>query len=212
MMFFKDRYDAAMKLIPFLEKYKNERGAVLAVPRGGVPLGYYISKHFGFPLELMLTKKIGHPESAELAVGAVSQENYIVDDHYKIPESYLENEIKRIRGLLKERSNKFLGNRKPVNIEGKTVIVIDDGIATGNTILAAIQVMKKKNPEKIIVAVPVAPSGTVNRIRRQVDDLICLYTPEEFYGVGQFYDDFSEVTDEDVIQFLKGANNPAKVF
>ena len=113
---FRNRYDAALKLIPFLEKYKNERGVVFAIPRGGVPIGYYIAKHYNLPLELLLTKKIGHPGNEEFAIGAVSLEDYIIDERHNIPESYIENEIKRIRESLKERYKKFMGDRKPVDI------------------------------------------------------------------------------------------------
>src|SRR5438094_586340 len=142
-MLFKDRYDAAMKLIPHLKKYKDEDVIVLAVPRGGVPIGYHIAKNYNFPLELLLTKKIGHPWSNELAIGAVSLENHIIDDRHNIPESYIESEIERIRQSLKERYKKFMGNRKPADVENKIVIIVDDGIATGNTLLAAIRMIRQ---------------------------------------------------------------------
>src|SRR5665647_2687221 len=140
-MLFKNRYDAALKLIAFLEKYKDERRVVFAIPRGGVPIGYYIAKHYNLPLELLLTKKIGHPGNEEFAIGAVSLEDYIIDERHNIPESYIENEIKRIRESLKERYKKFMGDRKPVDMEGKIAIIVDDGIATGNTLLAAIRML-----------------------------------------------------------------------
>lgn len=206
-MMFKNRYDAALKLIPFLEKYKNERGVVFAIPRGGVPIGYYISKHYNLPLELLLTKKIGHPGNEEFAIGAVSLEDYIIDERHNIPESYIENEIKRIRESLKERYKKFMGDRKPVDMEDKIVIIVDDGIATGNTLLAAIRMMRQKHPKKIVVAVPVAPREAAEKIKKHVDDFICLHIADDFYGVGQFYLDFSEVSDEEVIQLLKDANH-----
>src|SRR5256885_2358004 len=139
-MLFHDRYDAALKLIPYLEKYKNERGIVLAVPRGGVPIGYYIAKHFNLPMELLMTKKIGHPLHSEFAIGSVSLDSHIIDDMYGIPQEYFENEISEIRKSLKERYRKFMGERAPVDLENKIVIITDDGIATGNTILATIKV------------------------------------------------------------------------
>lgn len=206
-MLFKNRYDAALKLIPFLEKYKNERGVVFAIPRGGVPIGFYISKHYNLPLELLLTKKIGHPGNEEFAIGAVSLEDYIIDERHNIPESYIENEIKRIRESLKERYKKFMGDRKPVDMEDKIVIIVDDGIATGNTLLAAIRMMRQKHPKKIVVAVPVAPREAAEKIKKHVDDFICLYIADDFYGVVQFYLDFSEVSDEEVIRLLKDANH-----
>jgi len=206
-MMFRNRYDAALKLIPFLEKYKDERGVVFAIPRGGVPIGYYIAKHYNLPLELLLTKKIGHPGNEEFAIGAVSLEDYIIDERHNIPESYIENEIKRIRESLKERYKKFMGDRKPVDMEGKIVIIVDDGIATGNTLLAAIRMMRQKHPKKIVVAIPVAPREAAEKIKKHVDDFICLHIADDFYGVGQFYLDFSEVSDEEVIRLLKDANH-----
>jgi putative phosphoribosyl transferase len=206
-MKFNDRYDAAMQLILHLEKYKNDKGVVFAVPRGGVPIGYYIAKHYNFPLELLMTKKIGHPWSEELAIGAVSLEGQVVDTHQYIPGPYVQNEVKRIRESLRERYKKFMGdNHQPVDVKNKTVIIVDDGIATGNTMLAAVELLRKKQPEKIVVSVPVAPPETVEKMRQHVDDFICLYSPEEFFGVGQFYKDFSEVSDDEVIELLKETN------
>jgi len=206
-MLFKNRYDAALKLIPFLEKYKNERRVVFAIPRGGVPIGYYIAKHYNLPLELLLTKKIGHPLNQEVAIGAVSLEDYIIDKRQNIPEYYIENEIKRIRESLKERYKKFMGNRKPVDVEGKIIIITDDGIATGNTLFAALRMIRQKHPKKIVVAVPVAPRVMTEKIKNQLDDFICLHKADDFYGVGQYYLDFSQVTDEEVILLLKEANH-----
>ena len=206
-MIFEDRYDAALKLIPFLEKYKNERGVVLAVPRGGVPIGYYIAKNFDLPLEILLTKKIGHPWNEEVAVGAVSLEGYVIDKSINLPEAYLKSEISRIMESLKERYKKFMGERKPIDVENKVVIIVDDGVATGNTLIAAIQLIREKHPKKIVVAVPVAPSYTAQKLKTIVDDFICLHVSDEFYGVGQFYRDFSQVSDEEVMHLLSDANH-----
>lgn len=205
-MLFRDRYDAALKLIPYLEKYKNERGVVFAVPRGGVPIGYYIAKNYNLPLELLLTKKIGHPWNHEVAVGAVSLEDYIIDESLNIPASYFESEIAKIKASLKERYKKFMGDRKPVDVEGKIVIIVDDGVATGNTLLSAIRMIRHKHPKKIVVAVPVAPVEAAKKIKMEVDDFICPYILEEFWGVGLYYSDFTQVSDEEVIQLLKEAN------
>lgn len=207
-MLFRDRHDAASKLIPYLERYKNDQGIVLAVPRGGVPIGYIIAKNYNLPMELLLTKKIGHPESGELAVGAVSLEDHIIDERFHIPAAYLEKEVKKIRANLRDRYKKFMGeNHQAPDIENKTVIIVDDGIATGNTMLAAIKMMRKKNPRKIIVAVPVAPPETVKKLKPYADDFICLHSPVDFLGVGQFYMDFSEVSDEEVSRLLREINH-----
>src|SRR6187431_2960695 len=138
-MIFEDRYDAALHLIPLLEKYKQDNGVVLAVPRGGVPIGYLIAKHFQFPLEVLLTKKIGYPGSPELAIGAVSLESEIVVNRYDVDDKYIQQQIKKIRTSLQERYKTFMGDRQPMDIKDKMVIIVDDGIATGNTILVSIK-------------------------------------------------------------------------
>jgi putative phosphoribosyl transferase len=206
-MLFKNRYDAALRLIPYLEKYRNKPGIVFAVPRGGVPIGYHIAKNYNLPLEILLAKKIGHPWNEELAIGAVSLEDHIIDERHNIPQSYIEKEIAKIRESLKERYKQFMGDRKPAEIEGKIVIVVDDGVATGNTLFSAIRMIRRRHPKKIVVAVPVAPVETADKLKKEVDDFICLYTFENFGGVGLYYSDFSQVTDEEVIQLLKEVNH-----
>lgn len=191
-MYFIDRYDAAMQLAPHLEKYKNQEGVILAVPRGGVPIGYYLAKHLDFPLDLLMTKKLGHPANEEFAIGAVGIEDSIIEETFMMPEEYIEEETKRIRKELIERYKKFMGDSEPVNIRNKIVIVVDDGIATGRTILATLKMLRSKHPKKLVVAVPVASIEAVERIKKEVDNFICLYTPELFFGVGGFYEDFSQ--------------------
>ena len=200
-MLYNNRKDAALKLIPLLGKYKAEDCVVLAVPRGGVPIGYYVAEKFNFPMELLLTKKIGHPLNSEVAIGAVSLEDSIVDNYPNIPQKYIDTEIQRIRIFLKERHNKFMGDHKAIDLKGKTAIVVDDGIATGNTLLLAIQMIRKNKPKRIIVAVPVAPEDAARKIAKEVDELICPLITNDFHGVGSFYADFSEVSDEEVIHF-----------
>jgi putative phosphoribosyl transferase len=205
-MYFIDRYDAAMQLALLLEKYKDQEGVILAVPRGGVPIGYYLAKHLNFSLDLLMTKKIGHPLNEEYAIGAVGLEDIIIEVRENIPESYLQNETTRIREQLKERYLRFMERNEPMDIKGKTVIVVDDGIATGRTILATIKMLRSKQPRKLVVAVPVASAQAAARIKEEVDDFICLHIPSEFYGVGRFYHDFSEVSDEQVAILLKELN------
>lgn len=202
-MQFIDRHDAALQLIPLLSPYAESDGIVLAIPRGGVPIGAEIATTYHFPLELLLTKKIGFPGNPELAIGAVSLTETIVDPRFTISEEYIQAETEKIRKSLGERYKKFMGDRHPSSLTGKTVIIVDDGIATGNTIIAAIHMIRSQSPAKIIVAVPVAPFRTAEKIRDEVDDFICVVTPEDFYGVGQFYTDFGQVSDEEVIGILK---------
>src|SRR5687767_2546698 len=133
-MYFIDRYDAAMQLAEHLEKYRNDEGVILAVPRGGVPIGYYLAKHLNFALDLLMTKKLGHPSQGEYAIGAVGLEDSIIEETDNITAEYVEMETTRIRAKLKEGYRKFMDRNKPADIKGKTVIVVDDGIATGRTI------------------------------------------------------------------------------
>jgi putative phosphoribosyl transferase len=202
-MYFFDRIDAAEQLVPLLVKYKNQNCVVLAVPRGGVPMGFHIAQKLGFPLDLLMTKKIGHPNNPEYAIGAVSLEGTLRDKEQDVSEDYIQYETQRIRKQLQNRYQRFMPDKKPLELTHKIVIVVDDGIATGYTILAAIELLRKKKPAKIVVAVPVAPPDSANKVRKQVDDFICLYTPVSFYGVGRFYENFEEVTDDKVIQLLK---------
>ena len=201
-MLYKNRKDAAMQLIPYLEKYKNERVVILAIPRGGVPIAYHIAKEYNFPLELLMTKKIGYPNNPEFAIGAVSLEDYIIDERIDVSQSYIDENVKQIRENLEERYKLFMGKQKPIDLENKIVIIVDDGIATGNTILSSIRMLRRQKIKKIVVAVPVAPKQSVAKMKNEVDEFICPYTPEHFIGVGLHYKDFSEVNDKEVIRLL----------
>jgi predicted phosphoribosyltransferase len=206
VMYFTDRYDAAMQLALRLEKYKNQNGVILAVPRGGVPLGYYLAKQLNFYLDLLMTKKLGHPSNEEYAIGAVGLEESVIDEMTGIPNEYLEKETIRIRQQLKEQYQQFMGRNEPTDIRGKIVIVVDDGIATGRTILATLKMLRNKKPGKLVVAVPVASEEAAERIEKEVDEFISLYIPADFYAVGGFYEDFSQVDDDTVINLLKQLN------
>ena len=199
---FTDRIEAGILLAAKLKKYKDEPGIVLAVPRGGVPVAYAVAIELDFPVEVVLTKKIGHPMNKEYAIGAASLTDYFVEPHENVSEAYIQQELIRIRKRLGEMYARFMGEEKPANLEGKTVIIVDDGIATGNTILSTIQVLRKSNPGKIIIAVPVAAQSAVDKISRVADEVITVITPHIFQGVGAFYKDFSQVSDEEVIFYL----------
>jgi putative phosphoribosyl transferase len=205
-MYFINRYDAAKQLALRLEKYKKEDGVILAVPRGGVHFGYYLARHFGFPIDLLMTKKIGHPRNKEFAIGAVDLENCIIEERYGIPESYIQKETVRIRKELANRCKLLMGNREPVDIQDKIVIVVDDGIATGRILLATIKMLRKKHPKELVVAVPVSSKTAARRIINEVDKFICLNIPAMFFGVGSFYRNFEQITDEEAIKLLKELN------
>lgn len=203
MQYFVDRHDAAAQLAKKLEKYKDANGVVLAVPRGGVPIGYLIAKKLHFDLDLLMSKKLGHPYNEEFAIGAVGLEDEIIEETQGISPEYIDEEVMNIHAQLKKRYKEFMGDKKPVDISGKVVIVVDDGVATGRTILATLQMLRRKKPHKLIVAVPVSSVDAAERIEKEVDEFICLQTPVPFFGVGRFYTDFSQTTDEEVISLLK---------
>ncbi|XLS30680.1 phosphoribosyltransferase [Flavobacteriaceae bacterium M23B6Z8] len=202
---FHNRKDAGEQLAVALRKYEKEDVVVLAIPRGGLPLGYIISKELGKPLDVVLTKKIGHPFNKEYAIGAVSLESKMISDTIDISERYIAEETARLRALLEQRYHQYYQNIEPVNFANKTVIIVDDGIATGNTLIATIELVAKKLPTKIVVAVPVAPSTALKKIKNQikVNEVVCLHIPSRFRAVGAFYCDFSPVSDREAITLLE---------
>lgn len=208
-MYFKDRYDAAMQLLPHLEKFKDQKVIILAVPRGAVPIAYYLAKHFDFPLDLMMAKKLGHPLNKEFAIGAVNLENIYTEHASGIPEAYVVKESARIREQLKESYVKFMGGKAPLNLKDKTVLVVDDGVATGRTLMAGIKMLRKRLPGKIVIVVPVSSVEAAEKIKHAADEFICLYTPDPFSSIAKFYDDFTQVEDDEVITLLKELNERA---
>lgn len=209
-MYFKDRTEAGQLLVARLRKYKNDPGIILAVPRGGVPIAYEVAKEMGFPLDVVLTKKIGHPLNKEYAIGAASLSDYFVIPHEYVDDNYIHKEVEKIRLKLKDMYVKFMGDKEPEPLTGKTVIVIDDGIATGNTLMGTVHILQKGNPDKLIIAVPVASAQAVSKLSREVDEVITLYIPKDFYGVGAYYDNFEQVSDEEVLFYLDKLRNLKK--
>lgn len=206
---FKDRIDAGLQLAKKLNSYKNKKHVVvLAIPRGGLPLGAIAAKSLNAQLDVALSKKIGHPFNKEFAIGAVSLNNIIMDDNTEISISYIEKETKRLREKLQKRHNQYFKNRSPLNLKDKIVIIIDDGIATGNTIRVTAQLIYEQKPEKIVIAIPVAPKLTVQKLRATsyIDEVVCLETPFNFQAVGQFYMNFDQVSDEEAIKILDEFN------
>jgi len=200
---FRDRSEAGRLLAEKLRKYQNVPGVLLAVPRGGVPVAYEVAKELNMPLEIVLVKKLGHPLNKEYAIGAVGLKDMFVIPHENVTEFYIQNQVQKIRTRLHEMQKKFMGDKEPQDIEGKTVIIIDDGVATGNTLLATIEILKKQNPKKIVVAAPVVSRSAAHKLTKEADELISLLIPDSFYGVGVFYEDFSQVSDEEVLGYLQ---------
>ena len=199
---FRDRIEAGLLLAAKLKKYKNDAGIVLAVPRGGVPVAYSVAMELGFPIEVILTKKIGHPMNKEYAIGAASLTDHFIIPHDDVSDQYVERELQHIRARLREMYKRFMGDKEPESLEGKTVIVIDDGIATGNTVLGTVNVLRKSKPAKIVIGVPVASRSAVQKLSKEVDEVVAVLIPDEFYGVGAFYEDFEQVSDEEVMFYL----------
>lgn len=200
---FQNRTQAGKLLAEKLKRFEQAHGVVLAIPRGGVPLAYEIAKELKWPLELLLTKKLGHPQNKEYAIGAIGIYDRIVVPHEGVTNSYIENETERVRARLLEMQQKFMGNKHPEPIKGRVVIVVDDGIATGITMLASVKILRKQEPAAIIVAAPVASWNAVEKLNPEVDKLVLLDVPEDFIGVGRFYKDFTQLTDSDVMEYMK---------
>lgn len=205
---FINRIDAGLQLSDKLISYKNTDSVILALPRGGVPIAYTMSLELNLPLDIVLTKKIGHPTNKEYAIGSVSLTNIFINEaHKNIPEKYINAEVEKLRNGLKEKYKNYTQHIEPVDLKNKTAIIVDDGIATGNTMIATIDLVKQAKPKKIVIAVPVAPYDSIVKLRKIADEIVCLETPENFVGVGQFYENFDQVSDEEVIELLKKYNS-----
>ena len=205
---FIDRADAGGRLAAKLERYRDrENAVVLAIPRGGLVVGAVLARELALPLDVVLTKKIGHPDQPEFAIGVVDLESEVIDrgavERDSVRPEYLRAEIERIRGLLRRRDAEYRAGRPPLEVAGKTVLLTDDGIATGNTVEAAIRLLRKRGAARIILAVPVAPIQAVARLSGLVDELVCVLAPDNFFAIGQFYDDFEQVRDEEAMALLR---------
>lgn len=205
---FQDRYDAGRRLTDLLSQYKNDTNTIiLALPRGGIPVAYEVANKLHLPLDIFVVRKLGAPFQEELAMGAIASGGAIffnedVIAHLDITEEDINHVIEKEKTELQRREKKYREGREFPNISGKKIILIDDGIATGASIHAAIIALKKLSVKKIILAVPVAPESTVSELTPLVDEILCLYAAPIFYGVGQFYNDFSQTTDDEVIRLL----------
>ncbi|OQP38814.1 phosphoribosyltransferase [Niastella yeongjuensis] len=199
---FQDRIDAGLALCQHLQHYKHVDGIVLAVPRGGVPVALPVAGILQLPLELILSKKIGHPMHKEFAIGAVSLTGQVLSPNAFASDEYIQQETLHIRQQLRAMYKKFMGNKQPTPIKGKIVIVIDDGVATGNTLLSTLEMIKKEGPKKLVIAVPVASKQAAQKLSEVVDEFVCVWIPSHFRSVGEFYSDFTQVSDEDVITML----------
>lgn len=204
---FYDREEAGILLAQKLRKFGLTDAVVLAVPRGGVPVGYAVACELGLPLQLVLTKKIGHPMNPEYAIGAADVNGYFISPEVEVPDEYVHREVLKVQERLREMQRSFSGLQPELPLKNKTVIIVDDGIATGRTLQASVQLIRKTQPAKIVIAVPVAPAEAVRTLSAVADDIITVLVPREFSGVGQFYEKFTQVSDEEVMELLEKAQH-----
>ena len=220
MMAYQDRSDAGRRLAKALAKYKGRNAVALALPRGGVPVAAEVAAALDAPLDLVLVRKIGVPTQPELAMGAVVDgttpiivRNEEVIELSGTTADEFDAACKRELAEIERRRQLYIGERPRAEITGRVVIVIDDGIATGATTWAALQAIRNRKPKELVLAVPVAPPDTITGLRKEVDALICLETPELFGAIGYFYRDFRQVSDQEVVAILKRfpAKRPASI-
>lgn len=207
-MYFRDRREAGQLLALELEKYGSANPIVLAIPRGGVVIGAEVAASLDCLLDLIVPRKLGSPFNPELAIGAVVKDGstYLNRDtiaYIGVSQGYIEEEKKKQVVEIERRLKKYRGDRPEPNIKDETVILTDDGVATGATIRAAIRSIRSQEPEKLVVAVPVGPADTIEELKSEVDEVVCLYAPEVFYAVGGFYAFFEQTTDNEVVELLK---------
>lgn len=207
MRLFKNRQEAGKLLADVLKERQLKDPVVLALPRGGVPLAAIIAKEIQAPLDLILVRKIGHPFHSEFAIGALTEEEEPMinkEESRQLDEEWLSRKVTELRLENKRRRGVYLKDYKRIPLKNRTVLIVDDGAATGFTLLSAIDAVRKQLPKEIIAAVPVSPLDTAEKIRKQVDQLILLEEPHLFQGaIGAHYADFSQVTDEEVKVYLK---------
>ena len=205
---FRDRVEAGKQLADALKAYKGKKDAmILAIPRGALKMGEVLHKELGLPLDIIITKKIPHPMNEEYAIGAVGPGGEFFINAVAAAEvkpEYIEAQKAKLFAAVDDRYRSYRGNRPKPELKGKAVIIIDDGIATGSTVLAAIHVIRKQKPKRIVVAVPVGPPDSVAMLAGEADEVICLMQPGMFFAIGAFYKDFAEVTDKEAIAILEG--------
>lgn len=203
---FKDRVDAAKRLARKLEWLKKEDPIILAIPRGGIVTGDVIASELGAKLDIVVSRKIGAPHNQELAIGAVTHDgsyfpNVDITMMLKVPQKYIDSEISVQMKEIERRLMKFRGT-KEYHLEGRTIVLVDDGIATGATMFVAIQWVKKQKPKQIIVAIPVGPKETIDQMNKVVDKVVILQAPVYFNAVGEFYREFDQVDDYQVREIM----------
>lgn len=204
---FHTRLEAGQQLVGKLQHLSGENVVVLALPRGGVVTAEPIALALEAPLDLLIVRKVGHPSQPEYAIAAVSEDGHVLrnpEETARIDKATFDSLVEAERQEARRRREKYLGGRPPVPVEGKTVLLVDDGVATGLTMKAAISEARHRRPKKIVVAVPVAPHDTVTELQKLADEVIVLLDETDFRGaIGAYYDEFPQVSDEEVVTILK---------
>ena len=216
-MRFRDRKEAGLRLAAALSAHRGERPIVLALPRGGVPVAAEVAAALGAPLDLVLVRKIGLPYQKELAMGAVvdgSHPTIVRNEDVIAAAGVAEDEFQSVcRDELAEidrRRRLYAGGRPPIDVAGRTVIVVDDGLATGATMRAALRALRTRNPKRLIMAVPVGPDDTLAAMANEADEIVCLETPAFFGAIGTYYGDFRQIDDDEVIAMLAASRAAPK--
>lgn len=211
MASFRDRTDAGRRLAIALKRFGFDDPVVLALPRGGVPVAHEVATALGAPLDVLLVRKIGVPGHEELALGAVvdgHEPQVVINDRVaratSVPEGYRDEALAEALLEIARRRDLYRQGRAPIDVAGKTAIVVDDGIATGATMKAALRGVHLNNPRRLVLAVPVAPNETLEELRAECDEAVCLVTPSPFFAVGQQYESFAQTSDEEVLALLDG--------
>ncbi len=209
---YRDRADAGRKLTHVLARYAGESPVIVALPRGGVPVAYEIAHALSAQLDIIVVRKIGAPGQHELGIGALVDGDHpetVLNEELlrliEVSREYLDREVKSELKEIRRRDALYRKGHPPIPLEGRTVLVVDDGIATGGSIRAALRGIKRRHPRKVVLAVPVASSETLKSLRAEVDDTVCLETPESFGAIGEFYYDFTQTSDEEVMNLLDRA-------
>ncbi|MBN1684019.1 MAG: phosphoribosyltransferase [Gammaproteobacteria bacterium] len=205
---FKNREDAGKQLAKLLKNYKKQNPIILGMPRGGVPVAYEIAKQLKAPLDVIVSRKIGAPGQEEFAIGAIAPGNIMILDQALVSSFSLTKEelirlVDKEKKEMNRRIKRFRGEKPPLNVKNRTVIIVDDGIATGRTALAAIRAVRKQKPKSIVLAAGACAPDTIAMLEKEADQVICVMKPSPFFAVGSFFDDFGQTTDEEVVELLK---------
>lgn len=204
---FDDRADAGRQLADLIEGHDVEADIVLAIPRGGLPVGRAVADALAVPLDIVAARKLGAPGNPEFAIGAVASDGTVfLNDEYidqlGVDESYVDDAIERERAAAQEKVDRYRGERPPLDLHDKTVVVVDDGVATGATTIACLRQIRAAGAARVVLAVPVGPPDTIERLGAEADEILCVETPPSFMAVGQFYASFTQVSDDEAMRYL----------